>query len=333
MSKKDILSTLLIARQNLQSILFGLCLFTGGLAKADPLMFGDFTYMVDGSPGEGFWINITDYPDLAVGPVVIPAVIDEKPVRNINSEAFNNCALITSVVIPENVTFIGGDAFTSCTSLASVSLPQSLEVIEPFAFYNCDSLIHLTIPENVFSIGSRAFDECNTLGEAYFLGNAPGDIGEDIFGTNTLMKVNFLASKTGYTTPRWRSKPNFIGYLTFARTPLTMWLLINQFPESQDLASDPNGDGVNLLMAYALNLDPKLNLSNSLPSPVFSPTQMSMTFYAGRTDISYSVVASDGLVSWSATGVSLTSLNAQKMRTATVAISGPKKFMRLVVNR
>ena len=45
-------------------------------------------------------------------------------------------------------------------------------------------------------------------------------------------------------------------------------------------------------MAYALNLDPKQNLSGSMPKPVIAGNQMSLTFYAGSSGVTYSAETS-----------------------------------------
>ena len=328
MITKTIFLKFFSSSQKVRASVLGCMVAACGLAQADPLTFGDFTYIV-----EEDWVNITDYPTTAVGAVVIPASIDGKPVRNISSEAFFSCSLITSVRIPDSVTFIGGDAFTGCASLTKVHLPANLDIIEAFAFSDCDALTTITIPDTVTTLANGVFDKCNSFSEANFLGNAPATLGEDIFGQSTLVKVNFLSGKTGFSFPRWRTKPNFIGYLSFARTSLEMWLILNELSLDQDMLLDSNGDGVNLLMAYALNLDPKVNLSGRLPLPTFSSSQMAMTFYAGRPDVTYAVVASENLVSWTDTDVTLTPLDLQQMRTATVPISGQPKFMRLVVTR
>ena len=57
------------------------------------------------------------------------------------------------------------------------------------------------------------------------------------------------------------------------------WLVSHGFPANANLQADPNGDGVGLLIAYALNLDPNQNLRGSLPRPVTTANQMGLTFY------------------------------------------------------
>ena len=61
-------------------------------------------------------------------------------------------------------------------------------------------------------------------------------------------------------------------------SPATIWLLASGLAYSTDLRTDPNGDGVSLLMAYALNLDPRQNLCASLPRPVCAGNQLCLTF-------------------------------------------------------
>jgi hypothetical protein len=126
----------------------------------------------------------------------------------------------------------------------------------------------------------------------------------------------------------WLDEVNFVPTVPSA---LTTWLLANGLPADTDLLDDPNGDGVNLLLAYALNLDPKLDLSGSMPRPVFAANQMSLAFYAGNSDVSYSVESSTDLQTWSIAGVTISAPDANNIRTATMEMNGPRRYMRLVI--
>jgi len=75
------------------------------------------------------------------------------------------------------------------------------------------------------------------------------------------------------------------------------------------------------------------NLSASTPRPVCAGQQMSLTFYAGRAGITYSVESSIDLQTWSTADVTLSAPDANNCRTATVPMTGPRRFMRLVVVR
>jgi hypothetical protein len=69
-----------------------------------------------------------------------------------------------------------------------------------------------------------------------------------------------------------------------------------------------------------------------LPQPVFAAGEMSLSFYAGTAGLSYAVEASADMQTWTTAGVSL-SEPVNQIRTASVAMTGPARFMRLVVSQ
>lgn len=71
--------------------------------------------------------------------------------------AFQSCASLTEIIIPDSVTEIGNGAFFSCTSLSSVKLPKNLTKIDTAQFALCESLNSIEIPEGVISIRELAF--------------------------------------------------------------------------------------------------------------------------------------------------------------------------------
>jgi len=54
------------------------------------------------------------------GALVIPDLLDGKPVRDIGYGAFRNCTNLTSVTIPSNVTTLADSAFDGCKSLKEI---------------------------------------------------------------------------------------------------------------------------------------------------------------------------------------------------------------------
>ncbi|MEO5915408.1 MAG: leucine-rich repeat domain-containing protein [Luteolibacter sp.] len=303
-------------------------------------------------------IIITDFPKTTVGPISIPASIVGKPVTVIGQGAFNQCDLLTSVTIPgsvieigseafsgcdglasvtipNSVTYIGSDAFSGCHGLASVTISSSVTSIGSYAFFDCTSLTSVTIPSSVTDLAGHAFDDCSSLNRVYFLGNAPS-MGDTVFDepdNSPALRLCYFDGKTGFTTPIWNV--NLIPYATInlgSGTPIVDWLLQLGFSPDTNLLNDANGDGVNLLIAYALNLNPNQNLSGSLPKPVVGANQMSMSFYAGKPGVTYSVETCDNLKDWTTAGVTISAPDANQVRTATVPLGSTARFMRLMVH-
>jgi hypothetical protein len=78
------------------------------------------------------------------------------------------------------------------------------------------------------------------------------------------------------------------------------WLVKNNLPESSDVTADPNGDGVSLLLAYALGLDPAANNAQSLPKLQWNAatSTMDLRFYSGAEGVTYLPEVSSNLESW-----------------------------------
>ena len=247
-------------------------------------------------------------------------------VTSIGYSAFRDCSALTSVTIPSSVTSIGLGAFYNCNSLTSVTISEGVTSIGQFAFFNCSALTSVTIPEGVTSIGDVAFYNCSALTMAVFLGDAPS-LGSGVFGNTAAgFTIHYLSGSTGFTTPTWE------GYL--ALPPLDAsetWLLGHGYPHTANLHQDTTGDGVSLLMAYALNLNPNLNLAGSLPAPVLGGNTLSMSFHAASPGITYSVETSIDLNTWVTEGVTMSGPDNQ--RTASVAMDFPQRFLRLVVQQ
>jgi hypothetical protein len=80
-------------------------------------------------------------------------------------EAFKECQLLESVVIPDSVAELGEYAFYGCKKLSSAHIGASLKTVSPFAFGNCSGLLTLTFSENskVEVIAGNAFNKCTSL--------------------------------------------------------------------------------------------------------------------------------------------------------------------------
>ncbi len=84
-------------------------------------------------------------------------------VTNIFSNAFFQCNLLNSIIIPSTVNSIGDFAFAYCDGLTTIQIPNSITKINMGVFYNCERLTSIEIPALVTSIGDQAFSYCNDL--------------------------------------------------------------------------------------------------------------------------------------------------------------------------
>ncbi|MBQ8145637.1 MAG: leucine-rich repeat domain-containing protein, partial [Clostridia bacterium] len=77
--------------------------------------------------------------------------------------AFDFCANVKTLVIPEGVWKIGGLAFNDCHLLESITLPSTLESIGAGAFQKCYNLKAIKIPDSVTEISYGMFISCLSL--------------------------------------------------------------------------------------------------------------------------------------------------------------------------
>ncbi|MEY2487236.1 MAG: hypothetical protein QOH39_2884 [Verrucomicrobiota bacterium] len=169
--------------------------------------------------------------------------------------------------------------------------------------------------------------------------NAMAANGETLFGVdsdgsisrNSVHLVTISRGAAAATVTDIGLLPGDTDAISRAYSPIEPWLVSYGFAFNTDPLSDPNSDGVSLLMAYALDLNPTQNLTISLPRWAFTPGQMSLTFWGGSTGVFYSVETSTDLHNWTTTGVTISGPDADHFYTATVARSGTRRFMHLKV--
>ena len=112
--------------------------------------------------------NLSEYGISTSGDVQIPIYVKDSDdilykVARIDDKAFDGCARLTSITIPDSVTSIGNYAFCNCSNLTSITLPDSVTSIGKEAFKMCYALTSITIPSSVTDIGDDAFEECTKL--------------------------------------------------------------------------------------------------------------------------------------------------------------------------
>jgi hypothetical protein len=124
-----------------------------------PALQAQFEYTTN---ADGASVTITGYTGTG-GDVIIPAIINNLAVTSIGTNAFEDCATLTGVIIPEGVTSIGAEAFLACNNMTNATISDTVTNIAEAAFYGCASLAGITIPASVANIGAEAFDQCSQM--------------------------------------------------------------------------------------------------------------------------------------------------------------------------
>lgn len=97
--------------------------------------------------------------------VVVPEMIGDNPVTELQYMTFWQNKDIESVVLPQALVKIGSGAFEECTSLTTVVLPAGLQEIGFEAFLKCEKLTGIKLPASLNQIGGMAFSECVSIKE------------------------------------------------------------------------------------------------------------------------------------------------------------------------
>lgn len=99
--------------------------------------------------------------------ITIPAMIDGKPVTEVQKSAFEGLCSLINVTLPESCRKIHLNAFKDCLGLVSVSVPGIPKMgqfyVEQQAFANCKSLKVLDVGEAYIWLEKEAFMGCVSL--------------------------------------------------------------------------------------------------------------------------------------------------------------------------
>ena len=145
-------------------------------ATYDVTSIDNYGFTAPGSPyGYSYWdgVDPTEYSCFRddYGNLRLKEVKFELPsnVRHIGQSAFQGCAVLESIVIPNSVESMGSEVFTECYSLTTAEFQTDddgrvkLKALPKNAFSLCPRLQTLTLPEGIESIGDYAIQDCLSL--------------------------------------------------------------------------------------------------------------------------------------------------------------------------
>lgn len=141
-------------------------------------------------------VIIKGYDEDLSGDLIIPSVIEDKPVISIGERAFSFCKTLRSVAIPDSVVSIGEDAFTYCDNLEIVTIPDSVKIIGLGAFGDCASLKEVEIPHGVTTILPLTFKNCRSLTRVSIPNSVKSIEGAAFQSCKMLMHINIPDSVT-----------------------------------------------------------------------------------------------------------------------------------------
>ena len=201
-----------------------------------PHSFSDYActvcgYAVEPSEGLDYTLNDTGYKVAGIGTcadtdIVVPSEYKGLPVTEIGFDAFKDCTVLKSIIlpasvtdiknsafihsslaqilIPEGVTRIWSNAFEGCSSLKSVTIPGSVSRIEAYAFPECTGLKSITLPDGLRRIADGVFYGCSSLADVV-IPDSVEDIQMDAFAfCSSLTEIVIPAGVTDCDTDAFR---------------------------------------------------------------------------------------------------------------------------------
>ena len=218
---------------------------TGSLAIPASVSYGGTTYQVVSVGDNAF----NSCAGLTV--VTIP-----NTVTTIGSSACSQCTGLTSLTIGNSVTSIGDNAFMGCTSLASLNIPNSVTMIGVGSFQGCSSLQTITLGSSVSTIGNVAFEGCSSV-TSLSIPNSVTLIGNWAFCNLTSLDSLYIGSSVTYFLQNTFAGTDNVRYLHYnAKNANVSYFTILGYQSALPVGSITQlvvGDSVQSIQQYAFS--------------------------------------------------------------------------------
>jgi hypothetical protein len=218
---------------------------TGSLAIPASVSYGGTTYQVVSVGDNAF----NSCAGLTV--VTIP-----NTVTTIGSSACSQCTGLTSLTIGNSVTSIGDNAFMGCTSLASLNIPNSVTMIGVGSFQGCSSLQTITLGSSISTIGNVAFEGCSSV-TSLSIPNSVTLIGNWAFCNLTSLDSLYIGSSVTYFLQNTFAGTDNVRYLHYnAKNANVSYFTVLGYQSALPVGSITQlvvGDSVQSIQQYAFS--------------------------------------------------------------------------------
>ena len=102
--------------------------------------------------------------------LTVPNRVGWSAVEWIDDGCFDDCDMLSEILLPDTVLRIGNGSFADCDALRGMDLPQGLITLGREAFLGCDALEAVHVPGSVNFIGADAFSGCPRLRYIFYDG-------------------------------------------------------------------------------------------------------------------------------------------------------------------
>lgn len=101
--------------------------------------------------------------------------------KGICDGAFEYCAMLDTVILPNSISYIGKEAFLYCNRINNNIVIPNIVLIGQEAFSYCEQIVSITMGTSIMEIGDYAFSNCTNLNTIILLNPTPPELGRDVF--------------------------------------------------------------------------------------------------------------------------------------------------------